>query len=272
MTTWEAIKKFYPLALFVLLIVAMIFGIQECKNYKDYKAKAEYDQKQRAQNDAAFKDSLTTEYNKKLKAWETSRDNYVVNELKDLKQYNQALYDQISKVKGDVIAYIDSKVSANLAGITAGNQLVTIDDKTNNYGLKFHSDYVDSSFQQHLVGISKFYAYPDQESKKWILKPDTTLFTTNLTTMNLKYGFKEDDKEYKVFVINSSPIMKINGLEGAYIIKKQPVPAPKPRPNFGFGPYIGFGLNTDYNLANPRFGWSVGVSVHYDIWNWHWGK
>ena len=66
--------------------------------------------------------------------------------------------------------------------------------------------------------------------------------------------------------------MKINGLEGAYIIKKQPVPAPKPRPNFGFGPYIGFGLNTDYNLANPRFGWSVGVSVHYDIWNWHWGK
>jgi len=271
MTTWDAIKKFYPLVLFILLIVAMIFGIQECKSYRDYKAKIEYDKNQKAQNDAAFRDSLTTEYNKKLKAWETSRDNYVVNELKDLKQYNQQLYNQISKIKGDVIAYIDSKVTANLNGITAGNKLVTVDKATNKYGLDFGFNYADSSFSQKLEGQSRFYAYMDA-NKQWVIKPDTTLFTTNLTTMRLKYGFKEDDKEYRVFVINSSPIIKINGLEGAYIIKKQPLPPPKPKPNFGFGPYIGFGLNTDYNLANPRFGWSIGVSVHYDIWNWHWGK
>jgi len=272
MTTLEIIKKYYPIALFVLCIIGFTLFFTTCSTLRNERATWEYQQKQDAQNWSAMRDSITSEFNKKLNAYEISKDNYVVNELKDLKKYNEYLYNQLSKVKGDVIAAIDAKVSANLAGITAGNQLIIVDKQTNKYGLKFDFNYADSSFSQKLDGESRFFAYPDDVTKKWILKPDTTLFCTNLTTMNLIYGFREYKDKYEVFIINKSPLLKITGLEGAYIIEKQPEKPPKPRPNFGFGPYVGFGLNTDYNLANPRFGWSVGVSVHYDIWNWRWGK
>jgi hypothetical protein len=270
MTTWEIIKKYYPIALFLLCILGFTLLFTTCSSLKQERANNEYIQKMNAQNNRAMLDSITTVFDKKLGAYESSKNNYVVNELSELKKLNKQLYDQISKVKGDVIAYIDAKVVGDLGGISAGNKLVIIDKPTNKYGLDFDFYHADSSFTQKIEGQSRFYAYPDEATKKWIIKPDTTLFKTNLTTISLQYGFKEDDKEYKVFIINKSPILKVSGLEGAYIIKKQPTAPPKPRPNFGFGPYIGFGLNTDYNLANPRFGWSAGVSLHYSIWNWHW--
>lgn len=272
MTTWEIIKKYYPIALFILCIIGFTMFFTTCSTLRNERKTWEYQQKQDAQNLRAMKDSITIEFNKKLQAYEISKDNYVVNELNELKKYNKQLYDQISKVKGDVIAYIDAKVTGDLGGISAGNKLVVVDKPTNKYGLDFGFNYADSSFSQKIEGQSRFYAYPDETTKKWILKPDTTLFTTNLTTLHLQYGMRDLKDRYEVFIINKSPVLKVGGLEGAYIIKKQPSPPPKPRPNFGFGPYVGFGLNTDYNLANPRFGWSMGVSIHYDIWNWRWGK
>lgn len=263
------IKKYYPIIFFAIIIVLSVMLFQTCSTLRTERAQWEFEQKQNAQNFSALKDSITSSFDKKLKAFVFKKDNYVVNELKDLKKYNQDLYNQLSKVKGDVIAAINSKITGDLGGITASNEVVVIDSNTNNYGLKFKSHYKDNGFEQYLEGTSRFYAYPDEIAKKWILKSDTTLFTSNLTDLNITYGFRELDDKYEVFAISPSPKIKINNLDGVFILDKVPEKAPIKPKNFSFGPYIGAGLN---NLDNPRFGWSVGVAFHYNIWSWRWGK
>jgi len=266
------IKKYYPIIFFIALVIVSVFLFQTCSTLKTERAQWEFQQKQNTQNWNASKDSLFEEFNRKLNAFITSKDNYVINEIKDLKKYNQDLYNQLKNLKGDVIAAIDTKVSGDLGGLTAGNELVIIDSNTNNYALKFESKFKDKGFEQYLTGFSRFYAYPDFINKKWVLKPDTTIFETNLTKINITYGFRNLNDKYEVYAISPSPKIQINNLDGVFILDKAPEKTPLKPKNFSFGPYVGFGLNTDYNLANPRFGWSMGVSVHYNIWSWRWGK
>lgn len=268
----EFIKKYYGVILFAIIIVISFFLFQTCSTLKTEREQREYIEKQNAQNLSALNDTLTVRFDKKLKAFIYEKDNFVVNKLSELEKYNQSLYSELKKMKGDVVAAIDSKVSADLGNLSAGNELVTIDKTTNNFGLRFKSDYVDPGFEQHLEGISKFYAYPDEITKKWIIKADTTLFTTNLTNVNIKYGFEDLDDKYKVWAISPSSKIKINQLDGVFIIEKSPKPMPEKPKKWAVGPYVGFGLNTDPNLSNPRFGWSIGMSVHYDIWQWRFGK
>ena len=175
-------------------------------------------------------------------------------------------------MKGDIISVIDSKVTADISGVVAGNKLVTVDKDKGLYGLDFVSNYKDPGFEQNLEGQSRFKANLDQITKKWVLEPDSTLFTKNSTSINITYGFENLKDKYKVFAVSASPKVKINELNGAFFLDKEPPKAPEKIKNFGFGPYIGFGLNTDPNLSNPRFGWSIGVSVHYNIWSWRFGK
>jgi len=269
---WNFIKKYYPLIFFGIIVVMSVFLFQTCSTLNKEREDRAFQEKIWNQNMSALKDSITVEFNKKLGAYEISKDNYVLEKLKDLEKYNKDLYNQLNKVKGDLIAAIDARVTGDLGGLTAGNELVVIDKKTNNYGLKFKSHYSDDSFEQILEGISKFYAYPDESNKNWLLKPDTTLFSTNITKLKITYGFRDLKDKYEVFAVSSSPKIEIDELNGVFVLEKQPLP-PAPRPKkWAIGPYIGFGLNTDFNLDNPRFGWSVGFSLHYDIFQWRFGK
>ena len=269
-SVWQFIKKYYTIIFFAIIIVLSFFLFQTCSNLKKAKEDVAYQEKQNAQNMSALKDSIKVEFNKKLKAYEFSKDNYVVQKLSDLQKYNQSLYDEIKKIKGDVIAAINTKVQGDLGGIKADNKLVIIDSTKRFFGLKFRSLYADSGFQQKLVGTSRFYIIPN--GKIWHIQPDITLFDTNLTSIEITYGFKELKDKYQVFALSTSPKIQLTDLTGGYFIDKQPPPPPVKPKNWAIGPYIGFGLNTDYNLANPRFGWSIGFSVHYDVFQWRFGK
>jgi hypothetical protein len=250
----------------------MTFGVTMCSNYQKQVAQNEFIQKQNAQNVAAMEDSLTVMFDKKLKAYVWDKQNFMVNKLEDLEKYNKDLADQLKKVKGDVIAAIDSKIKIELPDVAASNQLVTVDKDQNLYGLNFDKNYKDPGFEQNITGQSRFRASLDDITKKWVLTPDSTLFTKNTTTIGITYGFRNLKDKYEVFAISPSPMVKLTDLNGVFVLDKEPPQMPKKDKNFGFGPYIGFGMNTDPNLTNARFGWSFGVSVHYNIWSWRWGK
>jgi len=262
------IKKYYGFILFVLVVVLTVFLFQSWSTLRKERQDRAFQEKINSQNVSAITDSITVNFNKKLQAWEYSKDNYVVQKLSDLEKYNKSLASDLEKVKGDIISVIQSKVQADLGGITTKNDsVVTLDIATNHYGLKFNSQYSDAGFQQQLIGMNKFYVVPNSATKNWTITPDVTEFSTNLTTIGITYGFKELENKYQVFALSKSDKVKLTDVTGGYFIDKQIVP-PTKKKKFGIGPYIGGGLNTDPNLANPRFGWSIGFGLHYNIIQW----
>ena len=77
------IKKYYPIIFFIALVIVSVFLFQTCSTLKTERAQWEFQQKQNTQNWNASKDSLFEEFNRKLNAFITSKDNYVINEIKD---------------------------------------------------------------------------------------------------------------------------------------------------------------------------------------------
>ena len=220
--------------------------------------------KQTEQNIRALKDSISVEFNKKLEAFEFSKNNLLLDKLSDLEKYNKELYNELENVKGEVIGAIKAEVEVDLGGITTSNELEIINSDLNFYGLKFSNNYKDQGFEQKLSGISKFYITPDFDTKTWNIKPDITAIDTNLMRLNITYGFRELDDQYQVFAISPSPKVQLNDLTGGYFIDKQPTLPYIPK-KWGIGPYVGFGINTGLNSKSVSLGWSVGMSVHYDF-------
>ena len=267
------IRKYYPFISIIIMIVLATLYFQTCSTLKLEREDREYQQKQDAQNLEALKDSINVIFNKKLDAWEFSKENYVVKKLSELEKYNKDLADELKKVKGDVIAAIKTQVQGDLGGIQATTKLDIIDANTNYYGLKFKSEYKDEGFEQKITGTSKFHVIPDEVTKKWTIEPDLiTVLDTNLISINMTYGFKDLKDKYQVFATTKSNKVKVTGLEGGIFLDKLP-PLPKEKPKkWGIGPYVGYGINTASDLSTPRFGWNLGVAVHYDIIQWRLGK
>ncbi len=258
------IKKYYGFILFILVVVLSVFLFQTLSTLKKERADNKFQQKINEQNISAMTDSITVIFNKKLKAWEYSKDNFVVNKLSDLEKYNKNLADELKKVKGDIISVIDANVQAKLDNLSVDSKLIVLDEKSNHYGLGFDSPYKDEGFEQHIAGMSKFFVFPNALTGKWTIKPDSTKFTTNLTNIHITYGFKELDKKYQVWAYTKSDKIEITDITGGYFIDKQIV-APVKKKKWGIGPYVGYGLNLN---STPSFGGSVGFGIHYDILQW----
>jgi hypothetical protein len=259
----DFIKKNYFFILVIAVVVLSVLLFNTCSTLKTERADRKYQEKQDAQNYSAKLDSVTVIYDKKLKAYVSSKDEYVVKELSDLKKYNLELAAEIKKIKGDVIDAINSKAQIDIGKISTSSKVVVLDEKTNHYGLNFTSGYKDPGFTQTIEGTSRFFVIPDLTAKKWSIKADSTIFNTDLTTISVTYGSRlNKDKKYEVFAISPSPKVKFIDLTGAYIIENQPKPAPLKTKRFGIGPYIGYGLN---NFNSPKFGMSIGVAAHYDL-------
>ena len=261
------IKKYYPFIFFILIIILTTMLFQAYSSLKNERRYREQQELIYNQNLSASIDSIKVEFNKKLQAYEYSKDNFVFQKLSELEKYNKSLYTELKKIKGDIISVIKTEAVGDLSGIKTTNNLQLLDPKNNYYGLKFNSNYIDPGFEQQIDGISKFYAIPDTINKQWILNPDTTIFETNITKVKITYGFKEYDDKYQVFAITPSNKITLTDLTGGYFINKQPKFTQKKPKKWGIGPYVGFGLNSDTKF-NPTFGYSIGIGVHYDIFQW----
>ena len=262
------IKTYWSFIFFVTTIVLSVFLFQTCSTLKKEKTTNEYQQKQNAQNVSAMTDSITKVFNKKLQAYEFTKDNFVVQKLSDLEKYNKNLADELSKIKGDVIAAINSNATIDLGKISTSNNLAVLDSKTNYYGLNFKNHYIDAGVEQNLVGTSKFYVIPNIDTKTWNIKPDVTVIDTNTMNLKITYGFKELDKKYQVFAISTSKKVQFTDLTGGYFIDKQPSPPPVKPKKWGVGPSLGYGLFTTSTLSQTAFGWNIGVSLHYNLIQW----
>lgn len=263
----DIIKKYYPFIFFIIIVVLSVFLFQTRTTLKQERKDRVYEQEQNEQNRSALLDSVTKVFNKKLDAWEYSRDNYVVEKLSELEKYNKELMQELEKVKGDVIAAVQSEVQGDLGGISASSGLEILDEETNYYGLTFKSDYDDGGFSQKIEGMSKFHVIPNEFNKTWKITPDSTIFTTNLTSLNITYGFKDLDDKYQVFAISKSDKIQINDLNGGYFINKQPPKPPTKPKKWGIGPYLGVGINANTEKT-LTFGASIGFGIHYNIFQW----
>ena len=244
-----------------------IFLFQTCSSLKKEKDGRAYDNKLNTQNRLASLDSIHKDYNKKIKSWEFTKAAYVL-ELENLKNYDQGLYDTIKKLKGKVAVLIASQGKIDLGGLVVDNNLITYPEP-NHYGLKSISKYEDPGLKQTLILTSKFYVIPNVNTLKYTIKPDSTFIDTNLLNIKIIYGMKELDNKFQVFAISASPKVELTDLTGGYFIDKQPPPPPITKmKKWGIGPYVGVGLNMDINGSNIRAGWSVGISLHYDLLQW----
>ena len=254
-----------------LLVILIIVGLSIALYQTKITLKKERDSRQtqietELGNYTALSDSINANFNRRLKAWEYSKDNFIVQKLSDLEKYNKELYDQLKKIKGEVIAAVKTESQINLNGISASNGLTIINPLTNHYGLNFRSEYKDLGFEQKLVGMSKFYINQDILNKKWVINPDITVIDTNLTTIKVTYGFKEYKDKYQVFAVSQSPKVQFTDLTGGYFIDKQPTIMPVKPKKFGVGPYFGAGMNTG---TKNVIGFSIGVGIHYDIYQFN---
>lgn len=267
MKTIDFIKKYYPFILLVLVIVLGVFLFQTLSTLRQERKEREYREEQAQKNFNALGDSIKADFNKKLKAYEYTKDNFVVQKLSDLEKYNKELASELKKVKGYVIAAVKTEAQVDLGTLITSNDVEVIDKTSNYFGLKFSTGYEDIGYTQKISGISKFYVMPNEIDKSWYIKPDMTVLDTLQSNLKITYGFKEFKDKYEVFAISQSNKVKLTELNGAYFIDKQPTPPPVKNKKFGIGPYVGYGINTYKNDGNTNvgFGWSVGVSVHYDL-------
>jgi hypothetical protein len=250
------------------MVILSFFLFSTCNRLNIEKKSHTLDNKLNSQNRLAMLDSVTKSYNSKIDMWEFEKSAYVLKQ-KDLEIYNKGLSDTIKKLKGKIAILISTQGTIDLGKITIGNKLVKLEEP-NHYGLNFKSQYEDPGLKQIITGQSRFFATPDKNTITWNIQADSTLIDTNIINIKVIYGFKELDKQFNVFAISSSPKITFTDLTGGYFIDKQPAYTKeiiKPK-KWGFGPYIGFGINTDFNLRNPRFGWSGGFSFNYNIFQW----
>ena len=250
------------IVIFIIVGLSIALYVTNVNLNKERKAR-QTQQDKGIDNYNALKDSIDVEFSRRLKAWEFSKENLLLEKISDLEKYNKDLYDQIKKIKGDVIAAVNTNAQANLGGISATNDLTVINPLTNHYGLNFKTNYADKGFEQKLVGTSRFYVSQDVVNNKWIISPDVTVIDTNLTSIKITYGFKQLNDKYHVFAISQSPKVKLTELDGSFFLDKQPTLVPQKPKKWGVGPYFGFGMNTG---TNNVMGFSVGVAVHYDLY------
>lgn len=187
-------------------------------------------------------DSITKSFNKKTKEFEFSKKSYQVEKLKDLKKYDKSFYNSISD-KSKTIAAITTTTSVAIKPQQVTN-LIT--DSIN----KFRFDYKDSSISQHITGTNKIKG-----------NQIVTSLDTNSIKLNLKYSIIEDKNKYLIKAYTTSNAVTVDDLSSVVVIDKS-----KKKNNWGVSLFCGYGLNTDSNLNNARFGWSAGAGITYKFW------
>jgi hypothetical protein len=99
--------SYLPFILFAIIVGLSVFLFTSQSNLKRERQEREYEKKQEIQNDQAMIDSIRVVFNKKLDAWEYSKNNFLLTKIEDLEKYNKKLAEEVKKIQGDVISVID---------------------------------------------------------------------------------------------------------------------------------------------------------------------
>jgi hypothetical protein len=241
-------------------VLLVITNLQTCKSLEFEKKQSEIDNKMNLQNIKAMTDTLTVRFDKKIDNTVTEKTSFIVGDIKDLKQYNESFYKELKNIKGAVVG-IESEVSGIIPSIKDDIKNAMSDPKdSTKFTIPWNFNYKDSGLTQDLSGRTIF--------KVWKNKPTTPMnssLDTNKFSIKLKYNVVDENGKYKVQAISKSNLVKFDDLNSVLILDKMPSQQLKKQNPWSFGPYFGFGLNTDEKFANSRFGWSVGIGGSYNM-------
>jgi len=213
-------------------------------------------------NQAALLDTLSNRFDSKINKSIGEKLGYVVKNVDDLQNYNKDLYSQM-KSMGNTVAGIQSQLTINIPTIvSAVSKPVTDPKDSTKILIPWNFDYNDPGLTETLAGKTQFRLINNR-----IMSPIISTLDTNRFKIKITYGFIEKDGKYIVQANTPSKLISFTELNGALILDKMPqVTVTKQNP-WSFGPYAGFGLNTDLTGQNSRFGWSIGVGASYNFFS-----
>lgn len=193
----------------------------------------------------------------------TEKTSYLVDEISDLKALNNSLFKQFKDIE-KMVAGVKSDVNIIIPTIIDKNNTFVQDPGDSiKFTIPFSFPYSDDGLTQNIVGNTSFKI---KENKP--ILPITSTLTTNTLNVKLRYAFREEDGKYIINATSPSNLVNFTELDGALILDRfGDMAPPKKCSRFGFGPYIGFGFNTDIVGQNARLGWGVGVSLTYNIFS-----
>jgi len=245
--------------LIMALVIAVLLGVQQCNNNKALK-------NEMAQNEYALRDTIHVMNNKLNELYSTKA--VTVGKLDDLKKFNDELYKEVKKMKGDV---------AEIAKVTMKIQFVekTIVSTLTKYpDGSYHIDWADTikgykDYYRELVGTSMF----KLDSSKGKIEPINvgTKLSKDFTSIDLVTGLWKSDVsgKWEIFVRNSNPNVKFQ-LNGHVVQDKiEQISSTYDPVRWHIGFYAGVGMNGPmtpdwYKLS---VGYQIGFGIQYTIWD-----
>lgn len=253
-------NKYIKITLVVIILILIVLLFRTCNKLKEEKLDHKRDVAMYENNLVAMKDSLRTYYDKELDRIVTEKTSYLIKTVDDMQKYNEKFYNEFKNMKG-MVAGIQSDVSVIVPTLISELTDIFVDPKdSNKYTIPWNFNYRDEGFIQSLYGRTQFRINPNTCKAS----PLQSILDTNYFNISLRYSLTEENNRYIVKAFSPSKLVKFTELDGALIIDKVIHEAKTPN-RWAFGPYAGIGLNTDIKGENTRWGWSVGLSLTYNM-------
>lgn len=215
------------------------------------------------QNNNALLDSLRVTYDNEGKS-EYNKGVLIVNNLKELKENNKRLRNQISNLKGDIDQITEIMGSISIDTLDTDEDIIKTIDDYHKIEWNLSKEY-DSLNKTTLKGSSKFMVTINKDSLQ-ITSLGTTLLE-NITYFNIIQGLRlNKDGMYEVFVKSGHPNFKVSKLS-TFIIDPKNSKLYKDfikKRRIRFGIYAGIGLGTS-NTGGLRLNPQIGLGAMYPI-------
>lgn len=252
---------------YIVLIVVLILMFFYALSLRNRLSKTEIQSTIDKQNYTASVDSITKTFNKKTQEFEFKTTSYI-GSLEELGKYNKELADKLGKMKGDILAAVDSKIDIVVGEIKNVNTNISQKDDST-FVSKATYAVTDSGFSQIMDVTDKLRVSPYVIRTK-VNGKDTVIVKNNLKSLgmdfgksviklDLTFGFTEEKKQYKVWASSPSKYVSIGEMSGYY----------KYFPKV-YHPWVvsaGFGYGINYSSKDGTFtpGPTFNVSVGYKI-------
>jgi len=238
----------------IALLAAILFLIW--KNYNKENKIDNLDQNLMAINDSI---RVTNQNGKKM----YNKYNILLDNMKDLKKYDKELFDSLEKnFKGELKNIKSVTNIENHYSDTTIKKAPSFVQKldSNKYRITWEYTNKDSTriIEGHTdVDINATGTYNKEDSVLHISfhdsKPDSTQITKDVLKTSFMVGTRKRNGYEEIFVIPNNNNIRITGLKGARIDRKER--------RFGIGPQIGGGYNVITNEFQPY----IGIGVSWDI-------
>jgi hypothetical protein len=215
------------------------------------------------QNNNALLDSLRVTYDNEGNS-EFNKGVLIVNNLKELKENNKRLRNEISNLKGDIDQITEIMGSISIDTLDTEEDIITT--KEDYHQIEWDlSKFYDSINRVTLKGVSKFKVNVYNDSIR-VTSLGTTLLE-NITYFNIIQGLRlNKDGMYEVFVKSGHPNFNVSNLS-TFIIDPKNSKVYKDfikKRRVRFGVYAGIGLGTN-NTGGLTFKPQIGLGAMYPI-------